>query len=182
MAVDQATQPRDDSYDGVVIGSGLGGVSAAALVAKHGQKVLLAERGDAPGGYAHAVERDRDGRQYLFAAATHVSPAGQMLGEFIQDPHLKAVLGSCWSYMGLPPSRLSCLHFAQLLNVIIDGSFYCKGSFQKLVDAFIYALERDGGELVVNNAVEKVLVDDGQVRGVVLAGGREIKAPVVESN
>jgi prolycopene isomerase len=105
-----------------------------------------------------------------------------MLDEFIQDPHLKAVLGSCWSYMGLPPSRLSCLHFAQLLNVIIDGSFYCKGSFQKLVDAFIYALERDGGELVVNNAVEKVLVDDGQVRGVVLAGGREIKAPVVVSN
>ena len=41
------TSPRDDAYDVIVVGSGLGGISAGALLAKNGQKVLVAERGDA---------------------------------------------------------------------------------------------------------------------------------------
>ena len=279
------TEPRDDAYDVIVVGSGLGGVSAAALLAKHGQKVLLVERGDGPGGYAHAFKRETDGRRYVFDAAIHVIPeseftekllgyldvadrvelvpcdslygvvfpgfkanipmgrqefveahverfpheaegireffktlsniffeasrlpfqisladmsraeaefptlfryrtgtASDVINEYITDPKLRAVLGACWSYMGLPPSRLSSLHFSQLLNVIIDGSFYCKGSFQNLVDAFVVALERKGGELVLSNQVSKILVEDGQVSGVALANGRQIRAPVVVSN
>ena len=45
-------------YDAIVIGSGVGGLGAAALLAKHGrQKVLVLERHYTAGGYTHVFHR-----------------------------------------------------------------------------------------------------------------------------
>jgi phytoene dehydrogenase-like protein/ferredoxin-NADP reductase len=46
-------------YDAVVIGAGLGGLSATAFLAKEGKKVLLLERHYVPGGYASSFLRGR---------------------------------------------------------------------------------------------------------------------------
>ena len=50
------SEPRQDSYDVVVIGSGFGGVSAAALLQRAGLSVLLCEQDAGLGGYAHTFE------------------------------------------------------------------------------------------------------------------------------
>lgn len=50
-----------DRWDSVVIGSGLGGLTAAALLAKAGQRVLVLERNDGIGGAATTF--DRGGRR-----------------------------------------------------------------------------------------------------------------------
>lgn len=57
-----------DTYDAIVVGSGLGGLTAAALLARAGQRVLAVERHDRPGGYAHAFRRQR----YRFDSAVHL--------------------------------------------------------------------------------------------------------------
>lgn len=44
------------------------------------------------------------------------------------------------------------------------------------------AIERDGGEVRLSTEVERILVEDGKVAGVVLAGGETVTAPVVVSN
>lgn len=56
-----------ERYDAIVIGAGLGGLSAATMLARNGRKVLLLERHNVPGGYATSFVRGR----YEFEAALH---------------------------------------------------------------------------------------------------------------
>lgn len=48
-----------NDYDVVVVGAGLGGLSAATWLAREGKKVLLLERHRVPGGYASSFKRGR---------------------------------------------------------------------------------------------------------------------------
>jgi all-trans-retinol 13,14-reductase len=47
----------DSHYDAIVIGSGLGGLTTAALLAKAGKKVLVLERHYTAGGFTHSFKR-----------------------------------------------------------------------------------------------------------------------------
>ena len=79
-----------DAYDTIIVGSGIGGLTSAALLAAAGKKVLLVERHDRPGGYAHGFSR----KQYLFDSGVHLTsgcgPQGYNNGQFIHQV-LKAV-------------------------------------------------------------------------------------------
>ena len=276
--------PEHDAYDAIVVGAGMGGLSAGALLARAGKKVLVVERHDRPGGYAHGFEREG----YHFDVAVHMTsganggfldrvlrtieardscefipldpiytvvmpdfsldvrgglegfmeshlrhfpdehngvmgflrvcskvnresvqlpadPAwlvedidakvyplhdryrhatlAEVVDEHIADPRLKALLTALWVYQGVPPSRLSFLAFAPMLvSYLATGSFYCRGSFQELANAFAVAVTKHGGEVVLNAEVERVIVEDGEARGVVLADGTTARAPLVVSN
>lgn len=61
-------QARDENYDIVVIGGGLGGLTAGALLAAAGKKTVVVERDGEPGGYARAVV----GGGYTFDRADHL--------------------------------------------------------------------------------------------------------------
>ncbi len=45
---------HDEEYDTIIIGSGAGGLSAAICLARAGQKVLVLEQHDVPGGWCHS--------------------------------------------------------------------------------------------------------------------------------
>jgi phytoene desaturase len=279
-----------DRYDAVVVGAGIGGLTASAILARAGRKVLVVERHDRIGGYAHAFRRGR----YLFDSAVHlvgaceprpfegsglihelltrlgvrdrceferidpvyaaiypglvVQAPGDLdeflsaysdefpserkgLRQFLQEclnarqearragelaspydvirspdrfptllryrratladaldanldsPRLKAALGSLWPYVGLPPSRVSFLYFAtMLMSYLVDGAFYCKGSFQRLADALGAAITGSGGELLLRSPVRRICVEAGCARGVMLENGQQIEAPLVISN
>ncbi len=70
-------QSNNDSYDAVIIGSGLGGLSCAAAFARQGFKVLVIEQHDKPGGFATAFSRPGG---FLFDVSLHSTYAGERDG------------------------------------------------------------------------------------------------------
>ena len=66
-----------EKYDIIVIGAGIGGLSAAGLTAKEGKSVLVVDQRPAPGGVCHSFERDGytfDVGPHLLSVRAPVSP------------------------------------------------------------------------------------------------------------
>ena len=74
-------------YDFVIIGSGLGGLCAAIILAKENKKVLVLEQHFKPGGYLHSFKR----HGWQFETGFHFSPE---LGS-------SQILQMYWQYLGV---------------------------------------------------------------------------------
>ncbi len=285
-------ESKKEAYDVVVIGAGLGGLSVAALLAKAGKSVLLVERHDRPGGYAHGFRRRGfhfDSGVHLVSGCGHegyrngsaihkisravgidpqavflpiqayaravfpefevhlqageeafiiglaerfpqekdrllaltrlcrvlaeeamlaeeileqgksarVSPARVLanlfryrrtalavaLDEFLVAPRLKSACASLWPYLGLPPSKLSFLYWASMMaGYTYEGGYYCRGSFQIYANLLAAAVERQGGEVLLNSSVRRICVEQGKACGIILENGQVIRAEAVVSN
>lgn len=117
------------------------------------------------------------------------------LGDWFDARHvsrrLRAVLAGEHGTYALPPSRVSMLLHAGLVGHYLDGGYYPEGGGQVFADALIRVIRQHGGDIIVRSPVDRVIVEDGEVRGVHLLppspdrrrGVPElIHAPVVVSN
>jgi len=95
--------------DAVVIGAGLGGMSAAAYLAKNGRSVLLLERHNIPGGYATTFCRGR----FEFDVSLHDLSA-------IGPPSARGDLYNYLDYLGVA-GKLTFLPMTDLFR-IADGN------------------------------------------------------------
>jgi len=72
------------TYDAIIIGPGLGGLSCGAYLAKKGWKVLILEKHSKPGGYATSFKRG----DFNFNASLHMINGvgkGQNMYRFLED-------------------------------------------------------------------------------------------------
>lgn len=106
MAISYKQQTLNDRWDAIVIGSGIGGLTAAALLAKHAsKKVLVLERHYTAGGYTHSFHRPgyswdvgvhyigdvNDRSSALRAAFDHLSE-GQLHWEALPDVYDRVLI------------------------------------------------------------------------------------------
>ena len=276
-------------YDVIVIGSGIGGLTSAALLAKSGKSVLVLEAHDRPGGYAHGFKR----KKYHFDSGVHLisgcgesgyhggqviyktlhalqllddiefininpfshaiypdlnidlpqtiegfievlskqfpkeqkgikalaelclqlaeeiaiaeetmadvdhetakqlmpalfqyrkSTLAEVARQFITDPKLLGVFATNWPYLGLPPSQVSFVYWStMLIGYMVDGSYYCKGGFQQLANTLVKGLQRYNGSIQYKANVEKIIIENKQVAGV-LVNNQRINTSTVVSN
>ncbi len=92
-------------YDVIVIGSGIGGMTCAALLAKTGRRVLVLEQHYVPGGYTHTFSRKGwtwDVGVHAVGEVTQASMPGRIL-DALTDGELKwATLGESYDQFHFP--------------------------------------------------------------------------------
>jgi len=275
-------------WDAIIIGSGIGGLSSAALLAKAGRRVLVLERHYVAGGFTHTFERkgyrwdvgihyigevhrknsvlrkvcdtisdgqllwarmpevyDRAvfgedtydfvaGRENLKARLKDYFPsegraiddyfrivdeaAGTARGYFTEKvlpPFLAGVAGpifqrkflkysdrTTWDVLsgitrnakllgvlttqygdyGLPPKKSSFAVHAMVARHYFEGGNYPVGGSERIAETIIPVIEKAGGCVLVKAEVERILIDRNRAGGVRLAGGDEIRAPIVISD
>lgn len=92
------------------------------------------------------------------------------------------ILYPYWCYLGVPMDRMSFTIWAALLNTYITGGAVIpKLRSHEIASAFIKKIEEQGGTVLFNTPVERMIVSEGAVTGVE-AGGREYRARSIISN
>ncbi len=93
------------------------------------------------------------------------------------------LLNPYFCYMGPTTSRMSSLTMcAMLQRYFTRGAYIPRGTSHAMSQAIVSRIQELGGRIELNSKVEKILTENGRVRGVRLAGGEEIASRHVISN
>lgn len=133
-----------------------------------------------------ALPQDGDPPELLAACEPFLDVASRVtldvLSELTSNPDLIAVLCANWGDYGIEPDRSSFAMHCMLAKHYLNGGSYPVGGGRAFADAIAPIIERAGGSILHSAEVERILVDEGKVRGVRLTSGEEILCPVVISN
>ncbi len=107
---------------------------------------------------------------------------GEVIASHVKDPVLRAVLAGQYGDYGLPPALGSFGSHALVVEHYLRGAAYPVGGSSRIAATILPVIEAAGGHVAVAAEVETILVEDGRVSGVRLAGGDVVRAPVVVSD
>lgn len=82
------------------------------------------------------------------------------------------------AYLGTAPEDTPAASMAAILGYYVFGGYYPRGGSQAYADLLARVIRENGGEILLSHRVEKILVEDGRVKGVV-ANGKVFEAPIV---
>ena len=107
----------------------------------------------------------------------------QVMDKFFTDPWLIKALTSYWGYLGLPPRFLPFVDWAMMQIVYTEYKpQHIKGCSQAMSNALADTIKTHGGKIRYNCSVDRIVVEEGKVQGVVTATGEQIGAKFVVSN
>ncbi len=100
----------------------------------------------------------------------------QLLSQYFDDPEIfkffdKLTSTYCYTTVKETPAILSAIMF---INNHEGGSFYPAGSTLYLPGKLEKAIEENGGEMILEHTVTKILIDNGKAKGVLLENGEEV--------
>ncbi len=107
---------------------------------------------------------------------------GEVIASHVRDPVLRAVLAGQYGDYGLPPSLSSFGNHALVAHHYLNGAAYPVGGSSRIAATLLPVIEGAGGHVAVAADVEQVVVEDGRVAGVRIAGGQVVRAPIVVSD
>ena len=121
----------DENYDSIVIGSGMGGLATAGILARHGQRVLVLEKHNIAGGMTHAFKRKRFEWDVGLNSIGNVHKSDHILRQafdYITDGQLE------WNKISEPYEKVVIGEGDQQVNINVKAGK--DGFISSLVDAF----------------------------------------------
>jgi all-trans-retinol 13,14-reductase len=113
-------------------------------------------------------------------------PFARFLDTCTANPQLRAVMAAHHGIYAQPPSRVPTLLAAGITAHYLTGGYMPRGGGQVTSDALAESIEGHGGTILLKARVERIIVEDGAVRGIELVskhlGRRTVRAPIVVSN
>lgn len=107
---------------------------------------------------------------------------GRLIAETFTSPEMRAALGWLAAQSGPPPSELGGAPFVGWHAMVHEkGAAHPKGGSGMLTQALARSLVAAGGQVQTDSPVERILVEDGKVIGVQVAGGEPLRARAVVS-
>jgi len=107
----------------------------------------------------------------------------EMLDDFIQDQRLLAVFTTLSGFAGNEPNQVSAMFFTMMWDSYhFNGYYYFEGGSQSISDALAEVIKENGGEILLNTLVTKILLEEGKAVGVRAEDGTEYLARYVVSN
>lgn len=114
--------------------------------------------------------------------ATEIS-LQSLLDKYIINPKLKCIIAQYWVYCGLPPSKLSPVHFSYIAeDYMMNGSFCVENGTQTLIDALAERITKNKSSIIKMSEVTDIIVDDGRAVGVITADGKKYYADCLISS
>lgn len=105
----------------------------------------------------------------------------EVLRELTDNEKLIAVLTGQWGDNGMTPKTGSFIIHALIAKHYLYGGYYPVGGASKIAETIIPQIQSSGGEVFTYAEVETILLDGNRARGVRMADGTEIEAPLVVS-
>jgi len=106
-----------------------------------------------------------------------------LIDEYFDDKEIKFFLSILRIDSGLHPSETSALADLMLIRGnFIDGGYFPKGGMQVFSDSLEQCFCQNGGTVIKNAFVNKIIVDGHKAKGVTLATGEVFNSKVVISN
>ena len=113
----------------------------------------------------------------------------EMLDRYFSDNRLKEILCRLTGYLTDDPKALQAFSMAPIFGYYFDGGYYPKGGSQALSDALVSVIKNNGGAVLLNKRVRRILVKDSVAYGISVestlpreARTDEYKAGIVISN
>ncbi|MCX5780930.1 MAG: FAD-dependent oxidoreductase [Firmicutes bacterium] len=153
-----------EQFDAIIVGGGLAGLSAAYTLASAGLEVLVLERGDYCG-----AKNVTGGRLY-------VNPIRELFPELWKKAPLERHIAYEEVCLMAKERSITIRYAGSELNAEPYQSYtVLRGKFDKWLAK---QAERKGAILVCKSRVDSLIMENGQVKGVI-AGGDELRANVV---
>ena len=104
------------------------------------------------------------------------------IGNYFQDPHLKAAFTFQNMYLGLSPYDAPATYSLLQYTELAGGVWFPMGGLYRVVESLVSIAEAQGVRFMYKTPVERIEVEGRRVRGVTLKDGSHIRADVVIAN
>ena len=106
----------------------------------------------------------------------------EALSEIISNKKLISVLTGQWGDYGIPPKESSFVIHCMIANHYFDGASYPIGGSRMIAETIVPTIKKNGGELIRSCAVDKIWINNGISKGIILENGKKIASDIVISS